>query len=79
MGNVLIAPLPMEYGNGHRRIIQRSLIPSCFKVSDKAAKRLSVATIRRAKLRKNWRQTMKAEVAPRIVAVATMNQPLGKP
>lgn len=53
VGKVLIAPLPIEYGRGQRRIMHRSLIPSCLSVSERAAKRLSVATMRRAKLRKN--------------------------
>lgn len=52
VGNVDMAPLEMEYGKGQRRIMHRSLSPSCFRVSERAANLLSVATIRWAKSRK---------------------------
>jgi hypothetical protein len=41
VGNVDTAPLQIEYGSGHRRIMQRSLSPSYFSVRDNAANLLS--------------------------------------
>lgn len=79
VGKVESAPLEMLYGSGQRRIMQRSLTPSCCRVRARAAKRRSVATIRCAKLRKRCREVMKAAVAPRMVAVEMMYQPVGKP
>ena len=46
VGNVDKAPFEIEYGSGQRRIMQRSLSPSCFKVRVRAANLLSVATMR---------------------------------
>lgn len=72
--NVDMAPFEMEYGSGQRRIMHNSLSPSCFKVRVRAANLLSVATMRCAKFRKQYLQAKNAEVDPKRVAEATINQ-----
>jgi hypothetical protein len=72
-GKVLMAPLEIEYGSGQRRIMQRSLMPSCLRVEESAAKRLSDLTIRVAKSLIQYLQVMNEAVEPIRVAVETMN------
>ena len=74
VGNVAMAPLEREYGNGHSLIMTRSLRPSCFSVRDNAAKRLSFAIRRWTILFKRLRERIKETVLPTIVALAAMNQ-----
>jgi hypothetical protein len=71
---VLSAPLLKLYGSGHRRIMMRSLMPSCLRVRASAAKRESFATSRETYEWRRFRETMNAAVDPTIVEDATMNQ-----
>lgn len=68
-----MAPLEMEYGRGHNRIIMRSLIPSCFKVRAIDAKRGSPWTRPWTSERRTVRETMNEAVLPMMVADATIN------
>lgn len=69
VGNVETAPLQIEYGNGHRRIMQRSFSPSYFSVSDSAANLLSRSIRRLTNLESTVRETMNEAVDPTTVAV----------
>ena len=69
VGNVDTAPLQIEYGNGHRRIMQRSFSPSYLSVSDSAANLLSRSIKRLTNLESTVRETMNEAVDPTTVAV----------
>lgn len=73
VGIVLSAPLLMLKGNGHRRIMQRNLSPSCLRTSAKAVNRASDATILSTYVLKSEREVRNEQVAPQVEAVATMN------
>jgi hypothetical protein len=73
VGKVAMAPLEREYGSGHRRIITRSLRPSCLRVSARAAKRVSFARRRWTMDFRRVRERMKEAVLPTMVAEAAMN------
>lgn len=75
VGIVLIAPFAKEYGRGQRRIIHRSLRPSCFKTRERAANWVFFAVILDTKLLRNVLEIMKEAVLPSIVALAIMNHP----
>ena len=49
-------------------------MPSCLRVRERAAKRLSWAARRVTKDAKKYREERKEAVLPRIVAIATMSQ-----
>ncbi len=73
VGTVDMAPLEMEYGKGQSRIMQRSLRPSCLRVRDSAANRLSLAIRRCTYLDRIVRETIKEQRDPMTVAEAMMN------
>ena len=70
-----MAPFESEYGRGQRRIMHRSLSPSCFSVRVRAAKRLSFATRRSTYLRRTVLDTKNEKKEPAMVAEARMSQP----
>jgi hypothetical protein len=72
VGMLESAPFVIENGNGQRRIMTRSLNPSCFSVRAKAANSGFLAVSLVTKLERRWRQTMKDMVAPMVEPVATM-------
>lgn len=74
VGIVLIAPLDSEYGNGHNRIMIKSLMPSCLSVSARAAKRGSRFIRRETNPDKRYRETRNEQELPTTVAEATINQ-----
>lgn len=57
VGNVDTAPLQIEYGSGHNRIIQRSFNPSYLRVSHRAANLLSRCIVRLTNFDKTVRET----------------------
>lgn len=74
VGTVEIAPLDMEYGSGHSRIMISNLTPSCFNTEEKASKRLSWATSRCTNPEKIVREVMKEHVDPATAAVDMISQ-----
>lgn len=70
VGNVETAPLHIEYGKGHNRIIHRSLRPSYLRVKARAANRLSFSIKRLTNLERIVRDTINEHVEPIIVALA---------
>ena len=74
VGNVDIAPFEILYGSGQRRIMTRSLRPSCFKTRESASNLRSFATMRLTNVESSVRETIKEHVEPTIVADATMGQ-----
>jgi len=78
VGNVATAPLEMEYGSGQRRYMMRSLRPSCLRVNERAAKRVSFATRRWTMVLRSVRERRKDAVLPAMVALAAMNHLIGK-
>lgn len=69
VGNVEIAPLEIEYGNGHSRIIISNFRPSRLSTEEKASKRLSLATNLCTKPEKIVREVKNEHVDPATVAV----------
>lgn len=53
--------------------MQRSFKPSCFKVNESAANRVSFSINRRTKLRRTVLETIKEKNDPTTVAVANMS------
>lgn len=74
VGKVETAPLHIEYGKGHNRIMQSNLSPSYFKVKESAANLLSCSMRRATSLDRIVRDTIKEEIEPRTVALAYRNQ-----
>jgi hypothetical protein len=74
VGKVATAPLEMEYGSGHSRYMMRSFRPSCLRVRERAAKRVSFAIRRWTMFLRRVRERRKDAVLPATVAVAAMNQ-----
>lgn len=79
VGKVDMAPFEIEYGRGHKRIMHKSLRPSCFNTRDKALNLVSFAASRCTKVDRTVRDTTNEHVEPMIVAVAAINHPSGKP
>lgn len=73
VGKVDMAPLHIEYGNGQSLIIQSNFKPSYFRVSARAAKRLSCSINRWTKDERSVRETMKEQVEPRTVPIPYMS------
>lgn len=73
VGKVDIAPFEIEYGRGHKRIMHSSLSPSCLRVNDSAANRLSCDISRWTNFERMVLETMKEHKEPIMVAEATMN------
>ena len=79
VGNVDIPPLQIEYGSGHNRIMQSNFNPSCFRVKDRALKRLSFATSRSTYFRNRNLDARKEHNDPSTAEDASINHPSPMP
>lgn len=69
VGKVETAPLHIEYGRGHSRIMHSNLRPSYLSVKDSAANLVSRSIKRWTNWERMVRDTMKEHVDPRTLAV----------